>query len=816
MNQQGNDDPTKTHVVIAQGTMVSSYRIMSKVGAGGMGEVFLAEDTRLNRKVALKFLPTHLIQKEEVRSRFLRETQALAKLNHPNIVAIHDVSEFHCRPYYVMEYIEGKLLHHVTHDRPLHTDMIIEYAIQICQGLGEAHRAGIVHRDVKTANIAIDHKGRVRLLDFGLAAIEGDEGLTKTGSMLGTVAYMSPEQVSGREIDHRSDLFSLGIVLYEMITGRTPFKRDSEGATLKAIIQDMPEPLTRYKADVPEKLQQVVFKLLEKDRELRCQSAEDVIADLKRLMYDSRQSVHIQPVPAKPKKTGLYIGLAAAIIVLTAIVSVILLRPGSNKKAGTNNVPMIAVLPFDNLGSAEDEYFADGMTEEITSCLAGIKGLGVISRTSSMKYKTTEKSLTEIGRELGVNYILEGSVRWSKAGGQSKVRITPQLIRVSDDRHIWADNYERPLIEIFAVQADIAAKIVNQLGLALLESDRRDLAMRPTENAAAYDLYLKALCSYKTFGSVLSEQIEIKQLLDSAVELDSTFALGYALRAKIYSDLAFDKPASPEAKIARASAEKSLKLQPGLPMGHAALGTYYNLVERDYGRALEEFNLAKSELHNDPDILSSIAFVQFRQGKFLEAQENLQKAAELDPINPTRYSLWSRCLQATHSFEEAEQVIRRAIALEPKEADHYRDLIQIFIRRYGDWTIIEPIVLEALKNVDTLELISGNWWLANWIPELPTKRLLGEIIQNKRDTIDLFWHYNNVSWGFWVVGDSGASALYMDSARYKAKKVYAENPDQHDINVGLSLILAESGDCERAIELGQKGKERLPYEDCHY
>ncbi len=817
MNQQGSDDPTKTHVVLSQGTMVSSYRILSKVGAGGMGEVFLAEDTRLNRKVALKFLPTHLIEKEEVRSRFVRETQALAKLNHPNIVAIHDVSEFNGRPYYVMEYIEGKVLHHLAHDKPLHLDTVVDFAIQICQGLGEAHRAGIVHRDVKSANIAIDNKGRIRLLDFGLAAIEGDEHLTKTGATLGTVSYMSPEQVSGREIDHRSDLFSLGIVLYEMIAGRTPFKRDSEGATLKAIIQDMPEPLSRYKSDVPVKLQEVVFKLLEKDRELRYQSAEDVIADLKRLMYDSRQSMYSLPVQNKTRKKGLYYGLAAAVVVLGAIFSVIFLRPISIQKNTSDNVPMIAVLPFDNLGSAEDEYFADGMTEEITSRLAGIKGLGVISRTSTMKYKTTDKNMTQIGRELGVDYILEGTVRWSKTGGQSKVRITPRLVRITDDRHLWADNYERELMEVFALQSDIATKIVEQLGLALLESDRQDLALRPTENVRAYDFYLKALNAYKTFDLSPSDQKEIKQLLDSAVKLDSNFVLAYALRSKIYSDLSFENPTSEEASIALASAERALELQPGHPAGHAALGTYYNLVERDYERALEEFNLAKSELHNDPDLLSSIAFVRLRQGRFLEAQEICRRAAELDPINPKRHVELSYSYQCTHAYADAEQAIRRAITLEPEDAvGFYKKLMQIYMRWYGDWTKIEPIIKEALKNVDTLQFIEGEWRLVKWLPELPGEKLLGDYIVRRPDTMDIVTYYGNVSSGYDVLGDSAKALLYLDSCKREQDKHFEENPGDTTELSDLGLMLAYLGDCERAIELGQKGKESLPIDECHF
>ncbi|MEE8404515.1 MAG: serine/threonine-protein kinase, partial [candidate division Zixibacteria bacterium] len=254
MSEEQNDN-TKTHVVLTKGTMVAHYRITEKIGAGGMGEVFLAKDTKLGRQVALKFLPVNLAAENEHRARFKREAQAAAKLNHPNIVTIHEVSEFNSRPYIVMEHVEGRSLHDFCHDEPLPTNKIIDTAIQICDGLSKAHKAGIVHRDIKSSNIVVDSDGRPKILDFGLATFKGSEEVTKDGSTIGTVAYMSPEQAQGQKIDHRSDLFSFGIVLYELIAGRTPFKRDSDAATLKAIVNDAAEPLTRYRAEVPDELQ---------------------------------------------------------------------------------------------------------------------------------------------------------------------------------------------------------------------------------------------------------------------------------------------------------------------------------------------------------------------------------------------------------------------------------------------------------------------------------------------------------------------------------------------------------------------------------
>jgi serine/threonine protein kinase len=276
-----DDDKTRTHVLLTSGTMVSHYRIIEKIGAGGMGEVYLAEDTELNRKVALKFLPPHLCQDADCRTRFKREAQAAAKLNHPNIVTIYEVSEFNGRPFFAMEHVEGQSLRDLIKAKELPIERVIELAIQICEGLHKAHQSGIVHRDVKPANILIDADGRAKILDFGLASVTGSDHLTKTGSTLGTIGYMSPEQAKGEEVDQRSDIFSLGVVLYEMITSKSPFKTDNDAATLRNITDQEPEPLARYKAGVSSELQIIISKALQKDGALRYQHADELSADLK-------------------------------------------------------------------------------------------------------------------------------------------------------------------------------------------------------------------------------------------------------------------------------------------------------------------------------------------------------------------------------------------------------------------------------------------------------------------------------------------------------------------------------------------------------
>jgi TolB-like protein len=795
-----DNDHTRTHVVLTKGTMVSHYRIVEKIGAGGMGEVYLAEDTKLKRKVALKFLPFDLTADPEVRKRFVREAQTIAQLNHPNVITIYEVSEHSGRPYYVMELVEGESLRDISQRKPLPFDMIIEYVIQVCQGLGEAHRSGIVHRDIKSANIAIDKQERIRVLDFGLAATAGEEKLTKTGSTLGTVGYMSPEQVSGREIDHRSDLFSLGVVLYELIAGQTPFKRDNEGATLKAIIEDNPEPLTRYKSDVPDKLQEIVFKLLEKDKELRYQSAEGVIADLKRLMYDSQQTGYTR-MSERPKRRGIVIGVTAALVIVVAAVLYTQFRPVSDRSQSVDKVPMIAVLPFENLGAPDDEYFADGMADEVHSRLVGIQQLGVISRNSAMKYKGTLKSGKEIGAELGVEYILTGTVRWNKLGDRPTVRITPQLVRVIDDRPLWAGNYEHELMEVFAVQAEIAGKVIDQLGLTLLESEKQNLANIPTDNPDAYRLYLKAVQVYR-YSSDYQGTIDAKPLVDSAVALDSTFALAHALRSDVYANSAGDRPDSEEGRIALESANRALDLEPGLPQAHLALGKYYGWVENNDDRALEHYLLAKSGLDNNALVLSRISSIQMQRGQYEEALANRSKAAELDPLNAKKHSSLGSALMSLRRFYEAEQSFSRAIALEPNIQYYYEDKIECLIAQYGDLGKVIPVVKEALRFCDTTEFVIKNSAVTRYINELQTDSIISAYIQRQRADTSAENLFHDRPF-FWF-----SHLNILEGRQFEAKKQLQFYAMSSEWFIGWrGLLHSFVGECDEAVKCGLRRKE---------
>ena len=463
MPDSDSDDITRTHFQLANDTIIGHYRIIEKIGAGGMGEVYLAEDTKLDRKVALKFLPLHLCQDSDCRARFTREAQASAKLDHPNIVSVFEVGEFQGRPFFSMQHVEGQTLKEVLSGKALLIDRILEIGIQVCEGLQAAHEKGITHRDIKPSNILIDSHGRARIVDFGLASVMGTDHLTKTGSTLGTIGYMSPEQVRGDKVDHRTDLFSFGVVLYEMITGHAPFKADSEAATLHAITNDKPEMLARFRREVPVTLQTMIDKALDKNVATRYQHADELSADLRRLT-----PAGVKQQTPRRDLWNRYVVTSAVALLLAIVgywgVTKFLTKDGQKPEFTRK---MLAVLPFENLGSPEDEYFADGITDEITGKLATIRELGVISRTSTMQYKKTTKNLRQIAKELGVDYVLEGSIRWDKGGDTSRVRVLPQLIRVSDDTHLWAETYQRPLTDIFALQADIATRIAEAMNLTL-------------------------------------------------------------------------------------------------------------------------------------------------------------------------------------------------------------------------------------------------------------------------------------------------------------------------------------------------------------
>jgi non-specific serine/threonine protein kinase len=610
-------DNTRSFVPISKGTMISHYKIMEKIGAGGMGEVYLAEDTELNRKVALKFLPPHLCQDEDCRARFKREAQAAAKLNHPNIVTIYEVGDYNGRPYFAMEHVEGRALKDVIKKDDLSIQEIVDFVMGICEGLKKAHQAGIVHRDIKPSNIVIDADGRPKLLDFGLAAIRGSEKLTISGSTLGTIGYMSPEQIEGKDIDRRSDLFSLGVVFYEMITGQAPFKGDSEAATLNSILNDIPQLLSKYRADIPDSLQKIVDKALNKDLEARYQAAAGIISDLIKLKKE--------------------------------------LESGSS---ATQPQPSIAVLPFTNMSAdPEQEYFCDGMAEDIINDLTHVEGLRVAARTSAFAFKGKQEDIRDIGRKLNVETLLEGSVR--KAGNQ--LRITAQLINVSDGYHLWSERYDRELKDVFAIQDEIARSIVQALKVKLSRKEKRALEKVATNDIQAYDYYLRGR---KFFYQLNKMSIEFAlKMFSRAIEKDPGYALAYAGKADCHSFLFMYLDSRQEnVEQSLAASQKALELDSELAEAHAASGLAVSL-NKQYNEAEKEFETA---IRLNPKLFEAYHFyarTSFVQGK-LERASQLFKQASL--VNPDDYQspiLLAGVYKGLNLEAEAETAYRRGFEI---------------------------------------------------------------------------------------------------------------------------------------------------------
>jgi len=794
-------------MILTKGTMVAHYRIVEKIGAGGMGEVYLVEDTKLKRKVALKFLPTQFSGDADFKARFVREAEATAKLNHPNIVTIYEVSEYQGRPFFAMELVEGQSLRDLAKGKELGIDRIIELAIQVCDGLSAAHEKQVVHRDIKPSNIVIDAYGRPKVLDFGLAAIQGGEHLTKTGSTLGTVRYMSPEQVQGQEVDHRSDLFSLGVVLYELIAGRTPFEKDNEAATLKAITQDSPEPLARYKADIPDELQRTVSKLLEKDPSLRYQHADGVISDLKRMITPTQSSM---AVTAAKKKSTLPLAALALVIIAALVVVWIRYWPSDDSVQVISSSPerkMLAVLPFENLGSPDDEYFAAGITDEITAKLASIKALRVTSRTSAVQYKQTDKSLKQIGKELGVDYILEGTIRWDKSGDTDRVRIIPQLIRVSDDSHIWAETYERAIKQIFAVQANIATQIARALNVALLEPEELMLKEEPTQNIEAYHYYLGGLELWND-GAGVEQSIP---MLKKAVELDSSFYQAHSLLAHYYGYRHINGmcEAEPCCELAEEAAKKAIRFADGLPDGSVGLGFYHYYCSRDYESAIELFGRVLESQPSNVDLMWAIGYVYRRSGRWEEGLAMMRQAYQLSPAVFGDVHTLAMTLLYMHRLEEAQQIVDDFLELEPQ---NYRALgwkSSLIWLTTGD----SVQTLEAMKTVD---LHSPRPYAEYWFEvfDLFMGRFRSAIgrreIPGSYEFADSVEFYLSRGYSYRQLDEPKLSFIYYDSALMVAEQRDESQPDDAFNMMDLAEAYAGLGRKEEAIKVAETASQLLP------
>jgi serine/threonine protein kinase/tetratricopeptide (TPR) repeat protein len=709
------------------GQTISHYKILEKLGEGGMGVVYKAHDTKLDREVALKFLPQHLTTDVNEKARFIHEAKAASALNHPNITTIYEIDEHNGQMFIAMEYCEGKTLRQLMDSTNLTVKRVLEIAVQVCEGLALAHERRIVHRDIKPDNIMVATRNQVKVMDFGLAKLKGASKLTKTGSTVGTTSYMSPEQAQGEDVDHRSDIFSFGVVLYEMLAKQLPFKGEHQAAIMYAIVYEEPQPIARFNNEVSPKLEEMVLKALTKEKGERYQHIDDLLADLRREKKNLDYSRAAQPsvpeklgptpasVPDRPteviekkREIGLWKYVVIASVALSVIVLVAVFNPlgihfGSQKVA-EEHTKSIAVLPFKNMSdSKQDEFFSDGITEDIITQLSKINELHVISRSSAMQYKGTEKTIKEIGQELDVATILEGSVR--RAGNQ--VRITAELIDASSSEDLWADTYDKQLTQIFTIQSDVARQIASALQAKLSPTEEVSLEKKPTQNLDAYTLYLQGRFYWRKRSA--DDLQSAAKYFQSAIQRDPQFALAYVGLADCYALYPYYYVPNTDADEAFARAErmarKALGLDSTLAEAHTSLGNVLKEWKWDWRGAEKEF---KRAIELNPKYATAHQWYSedlMVEGRLSEALEEARTAAALEPASLIIQNNLGLQLLNTQNYQEAIPVLERAIELDPSHHSPHENLEHVYLMlgRINDflheWQLAggQPVLIEIVR-----------------------------------------------------------------------------------------------------------------------
>lgn len=659
------------------------YAIERELARGGMSRVFLAVERSLGRRVVIKVLAPELVSGVSA-ARFQREIQVTANLQHPHILPVLAVGITGSLHYYVTPFVEGESLRaRLEKKGALPVEDAVGILQDVADALAHAHERGVIHRDVKPGNVLLSGSHAI-LADFGIAGavqpMTNGERLTGTGAGIGTPGYMAPEQLAGDPtVDARADVFALGVLAYEMLAGKAPFDDPSLGGWAMAYFTE-PPALSTHQPDVPTEVAAAIARAMARNPADRFASAAEFSDALRPVTasYRTRQ---------RPRRRVRFVA-AGLVILLLGGVTAALGRGLLPRTRGTSaeEAKVLAVLPFKNMGAAEDAYFADGVTEELTSRLASIAGLSVISRTSADQYRDSRKPLREIGQELGVNYVLEGSVRWERtANGAGRVRVTPQLIRVRDDRHLWTDRYDEELSGVFEVQTRIAEQVVRELAIALAGDELHHMGARPTENLPAWDNYLRAKQMLAREGGDVSATGRAVELLTEATTADPRFAAAFAMLSLghlLQYEQYYDRTEA-RLKLARVAAESALALDPTLPDVHLALGKLHQ-SRGEFEHAAAAFALAERARPNDTEILTATAQLMMRRGQWKEAVRRFERTAELNPRSPEANLAAGEAFALTHDYRAAARHLQRAIAVDADYVPAHVMMTLVDLLRTGD------------------------------------------------------------------------------------------------------------------------------------
>jgi eukaryotic-like serine/threonine-protein kinase len=819
--------PNDAHERLAA-ELADDYLIEEELGRGASARVYLAQDLRHGRRVALKVLHSALGAALGV-ERFQREIRTHARLQHPHILPLFDSGSAAGRVFYTMPYVEaGSLRDRLRRFGTLEVGAAVRLAIEVASALGYAHAAGVIHRDLKPENIMLSPTGEAILADFGIASaleVPGAEDgpasdpadrLTETGVTVGTPTYMSPEQAAGDEaLTSASDQYALAAVLYEVLSGQPPFTGPNARAILARKLTTTPPPLRSLRPDLPAAVEQVLLRALARQPTDRYESLDAFARALGETGVQTAttpaglRSMPI-PSPASARRLAPVMGL-----ILVAGLLWWGVRQGSAGPATESGTPVLAVLPFKNLGPPADQYFADGLTEELTSRLASLPGLRVISRTSAEQYRDSPKSLRQIGGELGAGYVLEGSVRWERsAGGPGRVRVTPQLIAVRDDSHLWADAIDEQVTEVFRVQSRIAERVTSALDLTL-RGPGRPAADAGTGSREAYDFYLRG----NEYLARSYTRLNIEAAVDlyrRAVRLDSAFASGWARLSQAHAALYgfhYDRTAA-RLDSSRAALNRARRLAPGLPEGHIAQAFYHQWGEQDYDRALAEFETARRQQAGNSDLLGAMGQLERHRGQWDHAIALLEEASRNDPRSAVRARDLGDVYLSTRRYPDAERALDRAIQLAPDWPDPYALKAMLYLVWRGDRAASRAAVRLALTRVSpgrlALALLAPDGISASPLTADRTFAPAVAAIGAGSFEGDTARYHLLAAEAAGFRGDRVAERAHGDSAAALLEREVAGLPDDPTLLGRQGLALARAGRGEQAIRAGSRAVALVP------